>query len=200
MIAFGAAACARWALSAAALLAGEPRSYQPTPAEDAGRAARGFVERIAALGPRLASLELDPDEAVGVQSPGGAAEILIVPVANLLPDRDNPFLAQDVGLPVAAMRFQGVVLHGVDPDRCFPDPVDGDGGYAALLTARRISSAEFRFEIWGPADGPLAASPIFVQRTSEPRTVRAAVRAGLLDLCWFGRYEAFFPIDSTRGR
>lgn len=200
MIFFRSAAFTCWALSAAGFLGGEPRPLQPTPPEDSEAAARAFVERIASLGPRLASLEIDPAQAVGVRSVDGAAEILLAPVANLVPDRDNPFLAQDVGLPVGAIRFKGVALHGVDPERCFPDPLDGDGGYAALLTARRISTAEFRFEIWGPAAGPLAASPIFVQRTAEPRTVQAAVRVGLLDLCWFGRYRAFFPIDSARGR
>lgn len=183
-----------WICSAAAA------DFEQLRRDDAVRAGEALIAAIRASEPRAAAFEMDPSQSVALRSADGAAQILLLPAAKLLPDLENPFLAQEHGLPVGWIAFQGLNLANVPTDKLFVVKLSNSADprpMAALLTVRRISSAEFRMELWGKADAPLAAVPMFSRKGPNPGVVSLAVRTGLLDMCWLGKYRAYLTMDRS---
>lgn len=177
------------------VLGGEIQRYSREAAQEAGEA---LIGRVPSLGARLSALEADPSQSSGMREEGTGISVLVVPAAKLLADRDNPFLSQDRGLPVGLIEMRGVGVVGVDGEQLYPVAPENEASapsWVGLLTVRRISTSEFRMELWGKSESPLAAVPFFVQRKAEPGTVDVTIRTGLIDLCWLGQYRAFLPFE-----
>lgn len=157
-----------------------------------------LLEQIESLESQDLTFEADATQALALQSEDRSVEVLLVPAKGLKDDPDNPFLHQDRGVPVGYLQLHGVVpAEGRQSQDLFYSLTrkDGSNVLVAVLSVQKLSGSEFRLQLWGRADSPLAAVPLFVARDVDARPVGLHWYAGLIECAWMGKYRAYLPVD-----
>lgn len=162
--------------------------------------AQGVCEQMDPKKHPALPFDADPTHAVALQSADKTLEVVVVPARGLRDDPDDPFLSQDRGVAVGYFRMRGLAPTEALPalDKFFPSTAqDTSTALVGVLSIQKLSSSEFRLQLWGKSDVPLAAVGLIATPWDGDGAAPVRIRSfpGLIECTWLGKYRAYLPVD-----